>query len=125
MKTTDKKKKKLTLRQAAALLGLDLESAMQHKDTDYDYEPSGEFDRKQFYYIVSKLARQLEDDIGKERLSKSMVAIRSGKSNIAKEARSLKVSKGDIVLLLERNKVLSIRELERKVQEILSRENKK
>lgn len=119
------RKRQLTLRQAANLLGIDIESAMHSTDASCIREASAEFDRKQFYYIVSKLARQLEDEIGKERLSRSMSAISSGRSDIAKEAGKLGISQGDLLLLIQKNKVLSIRALERKVREILSREKKK
>ncbi len=113
------------MRQAASLLNLDLASALARRDLGGRYDASLEFERKQFYYIVCKLAKEIEDEIGPEKVAKSMAVLRAGKSDIVKEARKLGISEGDLVLLLRRNNALSIGTLERKVQKLLAEQEKK
>jgi len=120
-----RRKGELTLRQAASLLNLDVVSAMGRHDLGCRCEPALEFERKQFYYIVCKLAKEVEDEIGPENVAKSMAVLKAGKSDIVKEAKKLGISEGDLVLLLRRSNVLSIGTLERKVQKLLAEQGKK
>jgi len=119
-----RRKGELTLRQAASLLNLDVVSAMGRHDLGCRCEPALDFERKQFYYIVCKLAKQIEDEIGPEKVAKSMALIKAGKSDIPKEAKRLGISEGDLVLLVRKSNVLSIGTLERDVRKLLAEQDK-
>ena len=116
----------ITLREVARLLNLDLESSISEisRAGMYRDRDLSEFDRKQFDYIVRKIATKIEERIGTEKVLGTINELKDKKISISEAIKKLQIHPGDFILLLQKHRVYSDKEFREKVREILKNAGK-